>query len=84
MKPSEGDVYHDQTFGSEIEVLEIDGNSVVLKDPTVGDGDYREYRLADLEHNISVGRFEKVEEKQENSKSKVDTKGEKEKSIFDF
>jgi hypothetical protein len=57
----EGDVYYDNTFEDELKVVEVDGDSLIIDDYVSGN-DTREYRKWELEHNISVGRFEKVRE----------------------
>jgi len=57
----EGEVYYDNTFEDELKVVDVDGDSLIIDDYVSGDGT-REYRKWELEHNISVGRFEKVRE----------------------
>jgi hypothetical protein len=64
----EGEVYYDNTFDSELKVIEVKEDTLIIDDYVSGDGT-REYRKWELEHNIGVGRFEKVgEEDVEQSK----------------
>jgi hypothetical protein len=77
---SEGDVYYDNVFDSELKVVEIDGKELVIDDSVGGDST-RSYRKWELEHNINVGRFEKIrEESTEKSQSKEQGK----QGIFDY
>jgi hypothetical protein len=61
MKLNRGDVYFDNLFKEEATIVSVDSDMVILDGP-VGDSEVREADRWRVEHNINVGRYEKVEE----------------------
>lgn len=58
---SEGEVYYDYTFDEEMTILSIEDGQTTIDGPVNGS----EPRTVDtwrIEHNISVGRYEKIGE----------------------
>lgn len=56
-----GEIFHDSVFDSEVTFVYEDGDAVVIDD-SVGEDGIREVRKEDWEHNVLVGRYEKVGE----------------------
>lgn len=73
----EGEVYWDNTFEQEAVVVDVEGDVLKIDDDIGGD-DYREYPKDAMKHNISVGRFEKIDE------TDVESEDEQREGIFDF
>lgn len=58
---SEGEVYYDHTFDGEMTILSIEDSQTTLDGP-VGGSEPRTTDKWRVEHNISVGRYEKLRE----------------------
>jgi hypothetical protein len=54
-----GDVYCDKTFDDEVIIVDQQSDKVTLDGPVNG-SDLREIDLWRFEHNIRVGRYEKI------------------------
>lgn len=81
-----GEVYYDEVFDSEVTVVSVEPDTIEIDD-NVGDGGTREVRREiDWEHNVSVGRYQKVGEAEVDVESMEPEQGEEElkDSIFDF
>lgn len=59
-----GEVYYDEVFDSELTVVSVEPDAVVVDDLVSGDGVRELRREIDWEHNVSVGRFEKVRDEE--------------------
>jgi len=64
MKINQGDVYFDNLFNEEATIVSVDSEVVILDGP-VGDSRPREVDRWRVEHNINVGRYEKVKKEKE-------------------
>lgn len=60
-----GEVYHDDLFDSELTIVEVTQGTVTVDDRVAGQGVRDLRREIDWEHNVSVGRYEKVDEVEE-------------------
>ena len=81
MTPETGEVYYDDVFNWEITIVSVEKDVLYLDDP-VEEGEVREYKKFLWEHNISVGRFEKVRDGED--VKEIDSTPEEKKGIFSY
>lgn len=64
MKLNQGDVYFDDLFKEEATIVSVDSDMMVLDGP-VGESEVREVDRWRVEHNINVGRYERIKKEEE-------------------
>lgn len=76
-----GEVYYDDVFDSEVTIISVGSDTVKVNDRIGGNGVRELRREIDWEHNISVGRYQKIAETEV---EEMEAEEEVKESIFDF